>query len=109
MALIPFPVLIQSCLYEKATGELGLALLLALSRRAVAADRACRAGDWGFRERSRTREGGCRLVYNSSVLVVGHGAVGRHVSRALRAMGSRVMATRRTLAEKEGRPRIPDL
>ena len=92
---------------------MGLALLLALSRRAVAADRACRAGDWwGFRERVKraaavaAREeggGGCRLVYNSSVLVIGHGAVGRHVSRVLRAMGSRVVATRRTLAEKEGR------
>ena len=32
---------------NRATGELGLALLLALSRKTMVADRLCRRGDWG--------------------------------------------------------------
>ena len=35
------------------------------------------------------------------MLVIGLGAVGSYVAGVLRAMGSRVVATKRTLAEKE--------
>ena len=46
--------------------------------------------------------GKCRLVYNSCVLVIGLGAVGSYVAGVLRAMGSRVVATRRSaVAEGE--------
>ena len=96
---------------NKATGELGVALLLALSRKTTVADRLCRQGDWSFypMDKRSFKESGVRasrLVYNSCVLVVGHGAVGSYVAGVLRAMGSRVMATKRTVAaEKQVRER----
>ena len=40
------------------------------------------------------------------MLVIGLGAVGSYVAGVLRAMGSRVVATRRTLAEREKQARM---
>lgn len=85
----------------RATGELGLSLLLSLSRRVTVAHRMCQAGDWTFKETAKTAAGGCRLVYNSTTLIIGLGAVGRYVAAVLRAMGGRVVATRRSVVERE--------
>ncbi|MGE0709117.1 MAG: NAD(P)-dependent oxidoreductase [Planctomycetota bacterium] len=74
-----------------ATAEGALALLLAAAKRLLPADRALRAGDW--RARYRDREG--LVLAGRTALVVGLGAVGVRVARALRALGLRVVGVRR--------------
>jgi phosphoglycerate dehydrogenase-like enzyme len=68
-----------------------LALLLAAAQRLVPIDAALRRGDWGDRarpERSRHLAGG-------EALLLGFGAIGRHLSPMLRGLGMRVSALRR--------------
>jgi len=68
-----------------------LALLLAAAQRLVPIDAALRRGDWGDRarpERSRHLAGG-------EALLLGYGAIGRHLSPMLRGLGMRVSALRR--------------
>ncbi|MSP67231.1 MAG: hydroxyacid dehydrogenase [Alphaproteobacteria bacterium] len=66
------------------TAELTLGLILAALRRIAEADRTIRAGGW-----SQLMGG---LLAGRTVGVVGHGRIGRHVSRLLLAFGCRVLA-----------------
>lgn len=75
-----------------ATAETAVALLLAAAHRLVPADRALRRADWGPRyapDPSPTLAG-------RRGVVVGHGAVGSRVARALLGLGMSVDAVRRT-------------
>lgn len=83
----------------KATGEMALALLMALSRKVIPADRQLRKTDWTYRKEVVSGRSGARLLYNGVALVLGYGAVGQHVARVLAAMGMKVMATRRGAEE----------
>jgi phosphoglycerate dehydrogenase-like enzyme len=79
-----------------------LALLLAAAQRLVPIDAALRRGDWGDRarpERSRHLAGG-------EALLLGFGAIGRHLAPMLRGLGMRVSALRRRPAGDEDGVRI---
>jgi phosphoglycerate dehydrogenase-like enzyme len=74
------------------TGEMAVALLLAAARRIVPLDRALREGDW--RPRYREEDRGL-LLAGRRLLVLGYGAIGRHVARAGLGLGMHVTAVRR--------------
>jgi phosphoglycerate dehydrogenase-like enzyme len=76
------------------TAELAVTLLLAAAKKVVPYDRGLRAGDWTLRYEG---DGGM-LLDGRTAVVLGHGAIGRRVARALLALGMTVKATRR-LAE----------
>jgi phosphoglycerate dehydrogenase-like enzyme len=80
----------------QSTGEVAILLLLALQRRVIVADRGCRNGDWSPKKALAHPNAGCSsTAYNSTVVVLGYGAVGRYICRVLRALGSTVIAVRR--------------
>jgi phosphoglycerate dehydrogenase-like enzyme len=79
-----------------------LALLLATAHRLVPIDAALRRGDWGDRqrpERSRHLAGG-------EALLLGYGAIGRHLAPMLRGLGMRVTALRRRPGDEEDGVRL---
>jgi phosphoglycerate dehydrogenase-like enzyme len=69
----------------EAVADLALALMLACIRRLPEVDRAVRAGEWRI-------DGPTRDLAGATVGVVGLGAVGRAVTRRVRAFGCRVLA-----------------
>lgn len=71
--------------------ELAVALLLAASRRLVPMDRSLRAGDW--RPRYAPDPGLC--LEGGRALVLGLGAIGSRVARALQGLGMEVVGIRR--------------
>ncbi|MHC4339654.1 MAG: NAD(P)-dependent oxidoreductase [Planctomycetota bacterium] len=73
------------------TAELAMALLLATAKRLLPMDRALRAGDWS----ERYVEDRPFLCDGKTALVLGYGAIGRRVAHGCRALGMRVLATRR--------------
>jgi len=75
-----------------ATAEMVLALLLAAARRIVPADRALRAGDWALRGSMDDARG----LEGRTAVVLGYGAIGARVGRALTGMGMRVIAVTRS-------------
>jgi len=83
----------------KATGEMGLSLLFALSRRVFPADKRMRTNDWTYRSKIKTGQAGATLIYNGTALVLGYGNVGQHVARVLAATGMTVMTTRSSATE----------
>jgi len=73
------------------TAETAVALLLAAAKRVVPMDRALRARDWSLRyERSTDM-----LLEGSHALVLGYGAIGQRIGRAVEALGMRVTPVRR--------------
>jgi len=73
--------------------ELAVALLMAVAKRVVVMDRALRSADWTPRyggDTSITLDG-------KTVLVLGHGAIGRRVATVCRGLGMHVIAVRREL------------
>jgi phosphoglycerate dehydrogenase-like enzyme len=90
-----------------ATAEMALALLLAAAKRLVPADQALRRGDWT--PRYAADEGALGLA-GKTALVLGYGAIGRRVARALCGLGLEVFAWRRSepralsVAGGEGQP-----
>ncbi len=72
--------------------ELALMLLLAAAKFTIRYDNALRAGDWRIRYE---RPGPSVLLEGKTALVLGYGAIGQRVARALRVLGMRVLATRR--------------
>lgn len=80
------------------TAELAVTLLLAAAKRVVPLDRKLRAGDWTPRYEDG---GGGLLLEGKTALVLGFGAIGRRVARALRALGMELLATRRSVAGVE--------
>ena len=86
-ALLPYPELRVHNLHHNAApvAEHALALLLAAARSIVPADRALRAGDW----RPRYAASDDPLLAGTEALVIGAGAVGRRVARALEGLDVR--------------------
>jgi phosphoglycerate dehydrogenase-like enzyme len=82
------------------TAELAVALLLAAAKRIVPIDRALRSGDW----RPRYVETRAFLCEGKTALVLGHGAIGRRVADACRALGMTVLAVRRRPSTEEYGP-----
>lgn len=77
------------------TAEMAVALMLAAAKAVVPHDR-------NFREHNWTRldpPGSPVLLDGATVLILGLGAIGDRVGRACKAMGMRVIATRRRLEE----------
>lgn len=80
-----------------ATAELAVGLLLAVAKSIPALDHELRGGDWGGRtqwHRSLQLEG-------RTALVVGWGAIGQRVGRALRGIGMNVLGIRRSGGRSE--------
>eukprot|EP00040_Diaphanoeca_grandis_P026197 m.146407 g.146407 ORF g.146407 m.146407 type:complete len:237 (+) comp30477_c2_seq1:299-1009(+) len=72
-------------------------LLLALQRRLLIADAGCRRGDWSFRQTATLPSARCRASgYKSTAIIIGYGAVGKHIAGVLKALGTTVIAIRRT-------------
>lgn len=73
------------------TAEMALALLMAVARQLVPADREFRKNDWSPRYAPLPAV----LLKDKTALILGYGAVGQHLGTILKAMGMRVIATRR--------------
>ena len=91
--LADFPQLAVHNLHHNAaaTAEGALGLLLAAARRLVVADQALRQGDW----RIRYEACGSPILAGKTALVLGYGAIGQRVARALAALDVEVLAVRR--------------
>jgi len=77
---------------DAATAEVALALLLAAAKRVAPMDRSLRQGVWTPPD----APGRVQLLAGKTALVLGYGAIGRRVARALAALEVRVIATRGT-------------
>ena len=74
-----------------AVAEMAVGLLLAAAKGLIPADRALRAHDWTpLYEQQRPV-----LLDGGTALILGYGAIGREVARLCRALGMKVIATRR--------------
>jgi phosphoglycerate dehydrogenase-like enzyme len=80
-----------------ATAEMAITLLLAAAKRLIPLDRALRAGDW----RPRYADATSLELSGKTALVLGFGAIGRHVARVCLALGMAVIATRRRAGDGE--------
>jgi phosphoglycerate dehydrogenase-like enzyme len=91
-----FPTVAVHNLHHNAApvAELTLALLFAASKFLLPLDRALRAHDW----RPRYQPNPSLLLQGKTALILGYGAIGRHVGRVCRALGMNVLATRRSVA-----------
>jgi len=70
-----------------AVAEHAMLMLLAAARRLIRADKAVRAGDWGWRNRLEAVE-----VRGMNLLLFGYGRIGRHVGALAQAFGMNVRA-----------------
>lgn len=78
----------------RATGEMAVALYLAASRGYVQRHERMRAADW-----SEPQGWGFRCVYGQRVLVLGAGAIGRHVAKGLRGLDAEPILMARSARE----------
>ncbi|HEX7289594.1 MAG TPA: NAD(P)-dependent oxidoreductase [Conexibacter sp.] len=76
-----------------ATGEHALALLLALTRRLLDADRYVRSGSWSV---PSAFDDTSRELGSLTIGIVGLGRAGAHLARLLQPFGTRVVYTRRS-------------
>jgi phosphoglycerate dehydrogenase-like enzyme len=79
-----------------ATAEMAMALLFAVVKNLIPADRALRSHDWRIRYRSNENI----VLQGKRALILGYGAVGRHIARLCQAVGLDVIALRRKPGEK---------
>ncbi len=84
--------------------EHALMMMLALSRRAMAYDRAVREGRFAFRETQAARD-----LAGGTLLIVGLGRIGRRVAERARAFGMEVLGHDPVAAGIEGVERVADL
>jgi phosphoglycerate dehydrogenase-like enzyme len=91
--MLEFPHIAVHNLHHNAvaTAEMAVALMLAAAKFIVPVDRALRRHDW----RPRYRPNPAVLLEGKTALILGYGAVGRHVARLCRGLGMEVIATRR--------------
>lgn len=75
------------------TAETALALLLAAAKRLTYFDSALRRADWTPRYE---RPSPSMLLHGKTALILGYGAIGQHIAAVCRALGMRVLATKRT-------------
>ncbi len=73
--------------------ESAVALMLAVSRRIIPADRALRQGNWN----PRYEDSPAVMLHGKTALIVGFGSIGRHIATICHAFGMHVIATRRHL------------
>ncbi|MBL4928943.1 hydroxyacid dehydrogenase [Fuscibacter oryzae] len=81
------PLCIVGDVNSAGVAEHAMMLILAATHRLIAADRATRAGDWGWRNGLQTQE-----VAGKRLLIVGFGRIGRHLASMARAFGMEVHA-----------------
>jgi len=101
------PLTIVGDVNSTSVAEQAMMLLLAGAKRALAADAAVHAGDWGWRDRREAQE-----LAGRTLLVVGYGRIGRRVAQLGAAFGMEVLAHDPDLPgpwpEGPARP-VPDL
>jgi phosphoglycerate dehydrogenase-like enzyme len=73
------------------TAEMAVTLLLAAAREIIPADRGLRSDDWT----ARYAENSAVILDGKTALILGYGAVGMRIARALDGLGMHVLATRR--------------
>ncbi len=77
------------------TAEHALALMFACSKNIVTADQQLRNNDWHF----CYEEGGSILCSGKTALILGYGAVGKHIAKLCAAIGLKLLATRAQIEE----------
>jgi phosphoglycerate dehydrogenase-like enzyme len=82
------------------TAEMAVSLLLAAAKRIVPMDRALRAHDWTPRYEREPSV----LLANKTALILGYGAIGRHVAHICQALKMNVLAIRRNVSETASSP-----
>jgi phosphoglycerate dehydrogenase-like enzyme len=93
--LLPdYPQLTVHNLHHNATpvAETALALLLAAAKQIQPLDQALRRGDWTVRDERWDQS---MLLAGKTALILGYGAIGQKLAHYGRALGMRVLATRR--------------
>ncbi|MFC2172662.1 NAD(P)-dependent oxidoreductase [Acidobacteriota bacterium] len=97
--LLEFPGVAVHNLHHNASAaaEMAAALLLAAAKFVVSMDRSLRAHDWTPRYYPEPSV----LLCGKTALILGYGAIGRHVARFCLGMGMKVTATRRSLNQKD--------
>ncbi|MEL6348697.1 MAG: NAD(P)-dependent oxidoreductase [Myxococcota bacterium] len=96
LLMADFPTLPVYNLHHNAppVAEMALALLLGVTRYLIPMHRKLRAFDW----RARYAPDPAFTLQGKTVLILGHGAIGRRLTAPLRALGASVIATRRRVA-----------
>lgn len=82
-----------------AVAEMTMALYLAAGKRLLPIDQTMREGNW--QPRYLDEETRSVSAYRSTALILGYGSIGREVAKRCQAFGMRVLATRRTIMERE--------
>lgn len=101
------PLCIVGDVNSSGVAEHAMMLILAASHRLIAADRATRGGDWGWRNGLQTHE-----VAGKRLLVVGFGRIGQKLAGLARAFGMQVHAYDPYIPEghwPDSAARAPDL
>lgn len=101
------PLCIVGDVNSSGVAEHAMMLILAATHRLIAADRATRSGDWGWRNGLQTHE-----VAGKRLLILGFGRIGQKLAGLARAFGMEVHAHDPFLpADRwpEGAMRVPDL
>jgi phosphoglycerate dehydrogenase-like enzyme len=100
--LAEFPEIAVHNLHHNAqpVAEMALTLLLSAAKSIVPFDQALRRGDW----RPRYRPSPTQLLANKTALILGYGAIGRQTAGQCKAIGMRVLATRRNPAQRPDGP-----
>ncbi len=76
--------------------EIAFMLLIAAAKQAVSFDQSLRQNDWTPRY---TRKNDTILLYGKTALILGYGAIGRHVGQMCHGTGMKVIGTRRSVDE----------
>lgn len=79
------------------TAELALTLMLAAGKRLLPMDRALRRNDW----RPRYAKDNAVMFSGRTAVVVGYGAIGRHLATVCRSLGMDVLVVRRSVTIPE--------
>lgn len=101
------PLCIVGDVNSSGVAEHAMMLILAATHRLIAADRATREGDWGWRNGLQTHE-----VAGKRLLILGFGRIGQKLAALARAFGMEVQAHDPYIAEggwPEGASRATDL
>lgn len=84
------------------TAETAIALMLAATKNLIPIDRKLRQGDW----RPRYAEARAPLLHGRTAVILGYGAIGRHVARVCLALGTTVKAMRKTVTGDDPRVEV---
>ena len=87
LAARAIPLAVVGDVNSRTVAEHAMMLLLAAARRALASDRAVRAGDWAYRNSLAPRE-----LYGRTLLILGYGRIGRHLAAMAGGFGMRILA-----------------